>query len=122
MAVNNQDKPIRKPVPSLAERRAAKAHVADVIRSGLNDYARTEHGTLAELSRIAALATSRLDQAAGEQGNADRDLAAVKAMLQEIENAGHQAYLAKQGTEEDYEAIGSKVEKRYRTPSGKWRL
>ena len=63
---------------------------------------RTQHGTLAELSRIAALATARLDQAGAGRGTAGRDLAAVRAMLQEIETAGHQAYLAKLGSEEDY--------------------
>lgn len=95
--------------------------VTKVMENGMEARALAENGILAELSRIAALATARLDQASSVQDAAGRDLTATRAMLQEIETAGHRAYLAKHGTEEDYQAVGAKVEKRYRTPSGKWR-
>lgn len=121
MADNRSDRPVARPRMSAEQFQAASNARIEALQKSLNGLARSEHGTLAELSRIASLATARLDQAAGEQGKAEYHLAAVKAMLQEIENAGHQAYLAKHGTEEDYQAIGSKVEKRYRTLSGKRR-
>lgn len=112
----------RKPIPTPEERqRAAFEAVGNTLQRSMERGARSEHGILAELSRIAALAMARLDQANGAQSAAERDLAAVRAMLQEIETAGHQAYLAKRGSEEDYQAIGAKVEKKYRTPSGRWR-
>lgn len=121
MALNDQDKP-HKPAPTLEERqRAAFEATANVMQKSMQGMARTNHGILAELSRIASLATLRLDQANDGQSTAGRDLAAVRSMLQEIETAGHQVYLAKHGSEEDYQAIGAKVEKKYRTPSGRWR-
>lgn len=120
MALNDQDKP-RRPVPNLDQVRAAMSATSEVARDTSRSIARTNHGILAELSRIASLATLRLDQANDGQSTAGRDLAAVRSMLQEIETAGHQAYLAKHGSEEDYQAIGAKVEKKYRTPSGRWR-
>ena len=113
-----------KPGPTPEEferRRAAIGAAARIVQKSMEEMVRTQHGTLAELSRIAALATARLDQAGAGRGTAGRDLAAVRAMLQEIETAGHQAYLAKLGSEEDFQAIGAKVEKKYRTPSGRWR-
>jgi hypothetical protein len=67
------------------------------------------------MSHIAALTADRLTQAT----TAD-ELAAVKTMLQEIQKAGYQAFLH-HGGEADYEKIGQKVAKRYRTPAGKWR-
>lgn len=120
MALNDQDKP-RRPILTLEQTRASMRATTEVARSSSADLARTEYGILAELSRIAALATIRLDQANGGQGTAERDLAAVRGMLQEIEKAGHQAYLAKHGAEDDYQTIGTKIEKKYRTPSGRWR-
>lgn len=99
-----------------------KARVAGIGAGMLNVLKRRaskEHSPIAELSHIAAVAAARLDQAT--PGTIERDLAAVQAMLREIQNAGHQAYLAQHGSEGDYQAIGAKVGKRYRTPGGKWR-
>ena len=120
MASNEQDKP-RRPVLSLDQVRAAMSATSEVARDTSRSIARSEHSVLAELSRIAALTMARLDQANGGQDTAGRDLAAVRDMVQEIETISHQAYLAKRGTEEDFQAIGTKTEKKYRTPSGKWR-
>ena len=121
MALNDQDEP-SEPILTPGERqRAAMDAVAKVMEKGMGARARTEHGILAELSRIAALAILRLDQANGGQGTVEYDLTAVRVMLQEIETAARQAYLAKHGAEEDFQAIGAKVEKKYRTPSGRWR-
>lgn len=120
MALNDQDKP-RRPVPDLDQVRAAMNVVSELARDALRSTARSDNGILAELGRIAALAILRLDQANDGQSTAERDLTAVKGMLQEIETASHQAYLVKHGSEEDYQAIGAKIEKKRRTPSGRWR-
>ena len=114
----DQDVP-RKPVQTPEETRRAIFEALDNLRQ--THMARINHGTLAELSRIAALAVVRLDQANSRQDTAERNLAVVRVMLQKIEAAGHQAYLEKHGTEEDYQAIGAKTEKKYCTPSGRWR-
>ncbi len=83
-------------------------------------------GVLASMSHTAALTVERLDHAVLEHGVgkaeiAVSDLEAIKAMLREIQNAGHLTYLKQHGAEADYQTIGVTVAKRYRTPTGKWR-
>ena len=83
-------------------------------------------GVLASMSHTAALTVERLDHAVLTQGIgkaeiAVNDLEAIKAMLREIQNAGHLTYLKQHGAETDYQTIGATVTKRYRTPAGKWR-
>ena len=95
--------------------------IADVIRRSMAHTTRATHGTVAEISRIIGLAATRLDQVDPDGKFVLRDLAAVKKMLRDAEDMAHAEYLKRHGSEDDYQAIGAKVEKRYRTPSGKWR-
>lgn len=73
------------------------------------------------MSHTACLAATRLDQISVGQDASERDLAAVKAMLQEIEKVGQQAFLKRYGAKDDYETAGIKIDRKYRTPSGRWR-
>ncbi len=99
---------------------------ARVTAASIAATARESYGVLAEVSQIAAFALERLEQAAAPQeiGKTEistGDLNAIKAMLRDIQVASHGAFLQRHGAEADYQTIGAKVTKRYRTPSGKWR-
>ena len=112
----------------LRRTRAAMDAVAAVARQSLagQDKQPLQGGALAAMSHTAALAVERLDRAALGQGVgqaeiAINDLEAIKAMLREIQNTGHLAYLKQHGAEADYQAVGVRMTKQYRTPAGKWR-
>ena len=86
--------------------------VAEVTRASMADTAKDQHGTLAEVSHIAALAASRLRDAAAGISNAD--LEAITGMLHDIQNKAHVAFLRKHGSEADYQAAGRKVAQHYK--------
>lgn len=111
-----------------SERRKFQQSYRDVVTPLLEDHqvaladiAYGGHKHLVEMSHIARLAAERLNQLTVDQGANERDLAAIKAMLQEIEVVGHQAFLKRYGAKDDYETIGTAMERKYRTPSGRWR-
>jgi hypothetical protein len=73
-----------------------------------------EHGALAEMSSMAAVAASRLQT--GRTPTAE-DVRVVLGILRGIENIGLVAFLRRHGTEEDYGAIAAGVARRYAPPS-----
>ena len=73
-----------------------------------------EHGALAEMSHLAAVAASRLQ---GSRAPSAEDLKTVLGILRGIENIGLVGFLRRHGTEEDYQAIGAGVARRYAPPS-----
>ena len=78
-----------------------------------------QRSTLVEVGHIAAFAADKLRAAAVEQGIGKAeiniaDLEAIIAMMRDIQNKAHLAFLAAQGIEDDYQAIGRRVEKRYK--------
>jgi hypothetical protein len=73
-----------------------------------------EHGALAEMSNMAAVAASRLQ---GGSVPSAEDIRTVLGILRGIENIGLVAFLRRHGTEEDYRAIGAGVTRRYSPPS-----
>jgi hypothetical protein len=72
-----------------------------------------EHGALAEMSNMAAVAASRLQDARNVSAE---DLRTVLGILRGIENIGLVGFLRRHGSEEDYHAIGAGVAKRYALP------
>jgi len=72
-----------------------------------------EHGALAEMSNMAAVAAGLLQN--GRALSAE-DLRTVLAILRGIENIGLVGFLRRHGTEEDYKAIGAGVQRRYAPP------
>ena len=111
--------------PSIEAHRAAMDAVADLQRRMLLDEARAaekarakhakeQHGVLAEVGHTAALAAATLRGAALGQGIGKAeigttDLDAVLAMLRDIQNRAHLAFLAAQGAEDDYQATGRRL-------------
>jgi hypothetical protein len=75
-----------------------------------------EHGALAEMSNMAAVAASRLQN--GRSLSAE-DLRTVLGILRGIENIGLVAFLRRHGTEEDYRTIGAGVARRYAPRPGR---
>lgn len=69
-----------------------------------------EHGALAEMSSMAAVAAARLK--ANRTPSAE-DLRAALELLRGIEDIGLVAFLRRHGTEEDYRTIGAGVARRY---------
>jgi hypothetical protein len=72
-----------------------------------------EHGALAEMSNMAAIAASRLQSG---RSLTPEDLRTVLGILRGIENIGLVGFLRRHGTEEDYQAIGAGVARRYPAP------
>ena len=102
------------------EKLAALNAVADVATTSLQRGTRDQHGTLARVSHLAALAAERL-QSELSSGLDDEIVRDLLAMLREIQNEGHLGYLKHSGAETDYQKVGAKVRSRFQTPSGKWR-
>jgi hypothetical protein len=73
-----------------------------------------EHGVLAEMSNMAAVAASRLQDS---RTLSAEDLRTVLGILRGIENIGLVGFLRRHGTEEEYKAIGAGVERRYAPPT-----
>ncbi len=73
-----------------------------------------EHGALAEMSNMAAVAASRLQT--GRSPSAE-DIRIVLGILRGIENIGLVAFLRRHGTEEDYQTIGAGIARRYAPPT-----
>jgi hypothetical protein len=73
-----------------------------------------EHGALAEMSQMAAVAAQRLQT--GRTLSAD-DLRTVLGILRGIENIGLVGFLRRHGTEDEYQAIGVGVARRFAAPS-----
>ena len=72
-----------------------------------------EHAALAEMSNMAAIAASRLQDA---RTLSAEDVRTVLGILRGIENIGLVGFLRRHGTEEDYRAIGAGVARRYAPP------
>lgn len=72
-----------------------------------------EHGTFAELSHMAALASRRLQPG---RVPTSEDVKNILVILRGIENLGLVSFLRRHGTEEDYKAIGESVTRRYAGP------
>jgi hypothetical protein len=72
-----------------------------------------EHGALAEMSNMAAVAASRLQSS---RTLSPEELRTVLGILRGIENIGLVSFLRRHGTEEDYRAIGAGVARRYAPP------
>jgi len=87
--------------------------IAHIASESLSSPA-IEYGALAEMSNMAALAASRLQ---GNRTLSAEDLRTVLAILRGIENIGLVGFLRRHGTEEDYQAIGAGVARRYASPS-----
>ncbi len=73
-----------------------------------------EHGALAEMSNMAAVAASRLQT--GRSPSAE-DIRIVLGILRGIENIGLVSFLRRHGTEEDYQTIGAGIARRYAPPT-----
>jgi hypothetical protein len=73
-----------------------------------------EHGALAEMSNMAAVAASRLQ---GSRTVSPEDIRTVLGILRGIENIGLVGFLRRHGTEEEYKSIGAGVERRYAPPT-----
>ncbi len=72
-----------------------------------------EHGALAEMSNMAAVAANRLQSS---RNLSAEDVRTVLGILRGIENIGLVGFLRRHGTEEEYKAIGAGVERRYAPP------
>lgn len=72
-----------------------------------------EHGTFAELSHMAALAARRLQPG---RAPSSEDVKNILMILRGIENLGLVSFLRRHGTEEDYQAVGQSVMRRYAGP------
>ena len=72
-----------------------------------------EHGALAEMSNMAAVAAARLRD---NRASSAEDLRVTLEILRGIEDIGLVAFLRRHGTEDDYSAIGAGVARRYATP------
>jgi hypothetical protein len=73
-----------------------------------------EHGALAEMSQMAAVAASRLQ---GGRTLSAEEMRTILGILRGIENIGLVGFLRRHGTEEDYQTIGAGVARRYAPPS-----
>lgn len=69
-----------------------------------------EHGALAEISHLAAIAAQRLQ--ASRTPTAE-DVRTALGILRSVENIGLVSFLRRHGTEEDYQAIGATVARRF---------
>jgi hypothetical protein len=72
-----------------------------------------EHGALAEMSQMAAVAANRLQP--GRTPSAE-DVRIILGILRGIENIGLVGFLRRHGTEEEYQAIGASVARRFSSP------
>jgi hypothetical protein len=70
----------------------------------------TEHAGLAEMSNMAAVAGKRLQISPAPSAE---DIRTVLGILRCIENIGLVSFLRRHGTEDDYQAIGASVARRY---------
>ena len=106
-------------------KRAGMDAVASVAATALAATAQDQHGVLARVSHLAALAAERLEQvtcgAVDSSASDAGTMSSVLSMLRELQNESHLAYLKQHGAEADYQKIGAKVRSRFQTPSGKWR-
>jgi hypothetical protein len=73
-----------------------------------------EHGVLAEMSQMAAVAANRLQP--GRTPSAE-DMKVVLGILRGIENLGLVGFLRRHGTEDEYQAIGVTVGRRFAPPT-----
>ncbi len=73
-----------------------------------------EHGVLAEMSQMAAVAATRLQP--GRTPSAE-DVRIILAILRGIENLGLVGFLRRHGTEDEYQAIGVNVVRRFAPPT-----
>lgn len=72
-----------------------------------------EHGALAEMSHMAAIAAQRLQS--GRTPSVD-DIKVILGILRGIENLGLVGFLRRHGTEDDYKLIGESVARRFAPP------
>lgn len=94
---------------------------AELVSRSLKSHAFAQHGILAELSHMARVAAERLEAGALGQGVGlseipTGELQRVLAIMREVQNLGHVAYLQRHGAEDDFQAVGRKVAKRLSTP------
>jgi hypothetical protein len=73
-----------------------------------------EHGALAEMSHMAAIAAQRLQP--GRTPSAE-DVRIILGILRGIENIGLVGFLRRHATEEEYQAIGTSVARRFSPPA-----
>ena len=92
--------------------------MAEIVRNELADTAKEQRSTLVEVGHIAAFAADKLRAAAVEQGIgkveiSTAEIEAIHAMMRDIQNKAHLAFLAAHGTEADYQAAGQRVARGY---------
>ncbi len=111
---------------SAEDQKRAMERVAAIVARSLAESAKGQHDALVEASHTAALAADKLRAAAVGQGIGMAEitvteLEAILAMMRDIQNKAHLAFLAAQGTEADYQAAGRRVAQRYSAPIGRAR-
>lgn len=104
------------PARTLAQTRAVLESRAELISESMASTAKAKHSLLVEVSHMARVAAERLEAGALGQGIGmseipTEELEAVLAILRNVQNRGHAAFLGQYGKEEDYQAVGRKVTK-----------